>query len=276
MKYRRAEAYKSNLEKYKEDKRKGMKKERGIALVNVIIIILLILILFTMMALLVSDNNKKDNGQNNPNENQIANNGVNENTNQTGNNDLKAPTENNTNDILSGNNNMNDILSGNNNTSDNSTGNNNTNNNSTGNTIVNNCKIGDTINLEADNMLIRIDSIDVIKDNDGTEIARAQVTFKNTSEVDFGKLTTLYYMINPVSTEGIAEIPYHLILSDTYKDNLLRQNVKSGETIKAYLYWFNSSYVDKLKISPIVDVIDAEQKDFVYGDPYYIEIKGEN
>ena len=137
-------------------------------------------------------------------------------------------------------------------------------------------KIGDTVDIQRNKMLIRIDSVEPYTSDTGHEMKKAKVTFKNYNDQDLENLSPLYYMIKAVSNMGIGdvneEIEYSLKFRlGNYEDNILDKKAPAGETITGYIYW-QSSTATVLKISPITGIIDADNDEYSYGDPYYIDI----
>ena len=247
------------------------KNERGVTLINLIIIILLVLILVVLLYLAYTNMNKEKSENNN-----LANN-----TNQEENLDSNQNQQNNLKEDNELDNNSNKLdentseLDENDNSSD--LDENNSSSESTSSPSSNNqYKIGDTVDIQRNKMLIRIDSVEPYTSDTGHEMKKAKVTFKNYNDQDLENLSPLYYMIKAVSNMGIGdvneEIEYSLKFRlGNYEDNILDKKAPAGETITGYIYW-QSSTATVLKISPITGIIDADNDEYSYGDPYYIDI----
>ena len=143
-------------------------------------------------------------------------------------------------------------------------------------TSTNQYKIGDTVDIVRNKMLIRIDSVEPYTSDTGYEMKKAKVTFKNYNDQDLENLSPLYYMIKAVSVTELGdaheevEFPLKFRLGN-YENNILDKKAPAGETITGYIYW-QSSNAEYIKISPITGIIDADNDEYSYGDPYYIDI----
>lgn len=258
-----------------------IKNENGVTLINLIIIILLALILIVLLYLAYTNMNKEEAENNN-----LANNTnqeLNLDSNQNQQNNLDEKDEINNNSSLD---NLDEKDETNNNSSVNDLDENATEideENSSSEqpnsaTSTNQYKIGDTVDIVRNKMLIRIDSVEPYTSDTGYEMKKAKVTFKNYNDQDLENLSPLYYMIKPLSikeTESGASEEVEQFLknnADIYEDNLLEKSVGAGETITGCIYWQGTS-CEYLKISAITGIINAENNEYSYGDPFYVIIK---
>lgn len=256
-----------------------IKNENGVTLINLIIIILLALILIVLLYLAYTNMNKEEAENNN-----LANNTnqeLNLDSNQNQQNNLDEKDEINNNSSLD---NLDEKDETNNNSSVNDLDENATEideENSSSEqpnsaTSTNQYKIGDTVDIVRNKMLIRIDSVEPYTSDTGYEMKKAKVTFKNYNDQDLENLSPLYYMIKAVSVTELGdaheevEFPLKFRLGN-YENNILDKKAPAGETITGYIYW-QSSNAEYIKISPITGIIDADNDEYSYGDPYYIDI----
>ncbi len=241
-----------------------IKNENGVTLINLIIIILLALILIVLLYLAYTNMNKEEAENNNlaNNTNQELN--LDSNQNQQSNLDEKDETNNNSsvNDLDE---NATEIDEENSSSEQPNSA-----------TSTNQYKIGDTVDIVRNKMLIRIDSVEPYTSDTGYEMKKAKVTFKNYNDQDLENLSPLYYMIKAVSVTELGdaheevEFPLKFRLGN-YENNILDKKAPAGETITGYIYW-QSSNAEYIKISPITGIIDADNDEYSYGDPYYIDI----
>lgn len=241
-----------------------IKNEKGVTLINLIIIILLALILIVLLYLVYTNMNKEESENNKLANNTNQEQNLDSNKNQQSNLDEKDETNNN-----SSANNLDENVTG----FDEENSSNEKPNSATSN---NQYKIGDTVDIERNKMLIRIDSVEPYTSDTGYEMKKAKVTFKNYNDQDLENLSPLYYMIKAVSVTGLGdaheEIEYPLKFRlGNYEDNILDKSAPAGKTITGYIYW-QSSNAEYIKISPITGIIDADNDEYSYGDPYYIDI----
>ena len=256
-----------------------IKNENGVTLINLIIIILLALILIVLLYLAYTNMNKEEAENNN-----LANNTnqeLNLDSNQNQQNNLDEKDEINNNSSLD---NLDEKDETNNNSSVNDLDENATEideENSSSEqpnsaTSTNQYKIGDTVDIVRNKMLIRIDSVEPYTSDTGYEMKKAKVTFKNYNDQDLENLSPLYYMIKAVSVTELGdaheevEFPLKFRLGN-YENNILDKKAPAGETITGYIYW-QSSNAEYIKISPITGIIDADNDEYSYGGPYYIDI----
>ena len=241
-----------------------MKNEKGVTLINLIIIILLALILIVLLYLVYTNMNKEESENNNLANNTNQEQNLDSNQNQQSNLDEKDETNNNSsvNDLDE---NATEIDEENSSSEQPNSA-----------TSTNQYKIGDTVDIVRNKMLIRIDSVEPYTSDTGYEMKKAKVTFKNYNDQDLENLSPLFYMINAVSVTEIGdaheevEFPLKFRLGN-YENNILDKKAPAGETITGYIYW-QSSQAEYLKISPITGIIDADNDEYSYGDPYYIDI----
>lgn len=241
-----------------------IKNEKGVTLINLIIIILLALILIVLLYLVYTNMNKEESENNKLANNTNQEQNLDSNKNQQSNLDEKDETNNN-----SSASNLDENVTG----FDEENSSNEKPNSATSN---NQYKMGDTVDIERNKMLIRIDSVEPYTSDTGYEMKKAKVTFKNYNDQDLENLSPLFYMINAVSVTEIGdaheevEFPLKFRLGN-YENNILDKKAPAGETITGYIYW-QSSQAEYLKISPITGIIDADNDEYSYGDPYYIDI----
>ena len=241
-----------------------MKNEKGVTLINLIIIILLALILIVLLYLVYTNMNKEESENNNLANNTNQEQNLDSNQNQQSNLDEKDETNNNSsvNDLDE---NATEIDEENSSSEQPNSA-----------TSTNQYKIGDTVDIVRNKMLIRIDSVEPYTSDIGYEMKKAKVTFKNYNDQDLENLSPLYYMIKAVSVTEIGdaheevEFPLKFRLGN-YENNILDKKAPAGETITGYIYW-QSSQAEYLKISPITGIIDADNDEYSYGDPYYMDI----
>lgn len=241
-----------------------IKNEKGVTLINLIIIILLALILIVLLYLVYTNMNKEESENNNLANNTNQEQNLDSNQNQQSNLDEKDETNNNSsvNDLDE---NATEIDEENSSSEQPNSA-----------TSTNQYKIGDTVDIVRNKMLIRIDSVEPYTSDTGYEMKKAKVTFKNYNDQDLENLSPLFYMINAVSVTEIGdaheevEFPLKFRLGN-YENNILDKKAPAGETITGYIYW-QSSQAEYLKISPITGIIDADNDEYSYGDPYYIDI----
>ena len=241
-----------------------MKNEKGVTLINLIIIILLALILIVLLYLVYTNMNKEESENNNLANNTNQEQNLDSNQNQQSNLDEKDETNNNSsvNDLDE---NATEIDEENSSSEQPNSA-----------TSTNQYKIGDTVDIVRNKMLIRIDSVEPYTSDTGYEMKKAKVTFKNYNDQDLENLSPLFYMINAVSVTEIGdaheevEFPLKFRLGN-YENNILDKKAPAGETITGYIYW-QSSNAEYIKISPITGIIDADNDEYSYGDPYYIDI----
>lgn len=241
-----------------------MKNEKGVTLINLIIIILLALILIVLLYLVYTNMNKEESENNNLANNTNQEQNLDSNQNQQSNLDEKDETNNNSsvNDLDE---NATEIDEENSSSEQPNSA-----------TSTNQYKIGDTVDIVRNKMLIRIDSVEPYTSDTGYEMKKAKVTFKNYNDQDLENLSPLYYMIKAVSVTELGdaheevEFPLKFRLGN-YENNILDKKAPAGETITGYIYW-QSSQAEYLKISPITGIIDADNDEYSYGDPYYMDI----
>ena len=286
--------YKRKFENNEEDEKEmKIKSEKGITLINLIIVFLLILILVAVLYLVYA--NLVGRGIIKTNNNLLSDNIKQEqniNNNQNQQNKFNEEEENNNSDINNTNDNKEDeeILITGTKEEDEEIENNtettvdisevfgNSSNTNSGITAENTYKIGDTIKIEKNNMEITINSVEPFTSENGYEMQKAEVTFKNNNTQTLENLSPLYYMIKPLSikeTESGSSEEVEQFLknnADIYEDNLLEKSVGAGETITGCIYWQGTS-CEYLKISAITGIINAENNEYSYGDPFYVIIK---
>ena len=241
-----------------------IKNENGVTLINLIIIILLALILIVLLYLAYTNMNKEEAENNNLANNTNQEQNLDSNQNQQSNLDEKDETNNNSsvNDLDE---NATEIDEENSSSEQPNSA-----------TSTNQYKIGDTVDIVRNKMLIRIDSVEPYTSDTGYEMKKAKVTFKNYNDQDLENLSPLYYMIKAVSVTELGdaheevEFPLKFRLGN-YENNILDKKAPAGETITGYIYW-QSSNAEYIKISPITGIIDADNDEYSYGDPYYIDI----